>query len=461
MLNITIILMFSITLLAIHFKTKDDGVLSPRMAYYLAFIPSVFLLYFYIDKWQINFSRYTVTVIITGVSIFAVVSLLTETYGGVVKRRIKIRGINLERQLSEIQDWKYIFFLIVQLFTVYQMNNFIIAYIGYGGLGRFLNTIRQVSVIEYVDIPGWLGALRVLCLASGYIWIYLLEKKVLFNGKKRFTEMFLLLANLVLSVYLSGLMGGRGNVIEYVVTAWIMFYALSGLSNNPKKYRRISYIIAAAIFVSAILFFQIYGSLIGRELSYDNFEYFMIYFSAPFKNLDLFLQEHKVNIGFFSGNVSGLAENYTLYPLLNYISINFNVEWLYHSRSLVEFYYPYRSINGNFLGNCYTVFASYLSDNGWFGLIFYSSFHAYMVQKIYNAVKKNISVQVNNGIYLTFIIYCKLWYYTFFSFFSDMFYYNAITVGFLRACICLVIVKIFLYNFDISIQKSRKCQMNI
>lgn len=447
------IVLFSVIIITIYLSTSKDGIFSPGAAYALSFIPSSLLLLLYIEKWDVDLGLPTIFVIISGLLIFVITSMVVKKIKFAklyaIKRAVSsyCSSLTTISGSSGIATWKYMFFIVFQFTTLIFLYQYIVSIVGVGSFAFVMNAIRQKTVAEYVDLPSWIGIMRSVSIVSGYIWIYLLLSNS-FNKRDNLKIKIYLLINLCLSVTISLLLGGRGNLISIIVIGWSLYYTLSdtGTGKRNRKMRRRGYIYAAIIVIFGLVAFQSLGRFLGRELKYSNLDYFAVYLSAPIRNLDTFLKESEDAISAFQGVSKGLNTNQTLSSILNYVSVRFHMTELYQTRDLFTTFWPDRRINGYYLGNCYTVYASYLFDGGWLGVFIYTSLHAVCSQILYGFIKKDKDHGDNKNIQISLILYCQIWYYTVFSFFDHMFYFNVITIGFFRSIIYLIGIKWFLYR---------------
>ena len=244
------------------------------------------------------------------------------------------------------------------------------------------------------------------------------------------------------------MLGGRGNLISIIVIGWSLYYSFSdtGIGQRCQRMRIKGYIYAIIIVIFGVVAFQSLGRFLGRQLKYSNLDYLAVYLSAPIKNLDTFLKESGNSISVFQGISRGLNTNQTLSSILNYVSVKFHIADLYHTRELTTTFWPDQRINGYYLGNCYTVYASYLFDGGWLGVLIYTLLHAVCSQFLYELIKKDKMYEQNGNIKISLILYCEVLYYTVFSFFDLMFYFNVITIGFFRSIVYMIAIKWFLYR---------------
>ena len=452
MFQLIIIVLFSVIVITIYFSTSNDGIFSPGAAYALSFIPSSLLLLLYIDKWNVDLGLSTVFVIISGLLIFSVTSMTVKKIRFArlyaMKKSVSsyCSSINKNSGSNEIATWKYMFFIAFQMATLIVLLKYIISIVGMGSFAFIMNAIRQKTVAEYVDLPSWIGIMRSVSIVSGYIWIYLL-----FNIRRKKGALKVkvyLLINLCLSIFVSILLGGRGNLISIIVIGWSLYYSFSdtGIGQRCQRMRIKGYIYAIIIVIFGVVAFQSLGRFLGRQLKYSNLDYLAVYLSAPIKNLDTFLKESGNSISVFQGISRGLNTNQTLSSILNYVSVKFHIADLYHTRELTTTFWPDQRINGYYLGNCYTVYASYLFDGGWLGVLIYTLLHAVCSQFLYELIKKDKMYEQNGNIKISLILYCEVWYYTVFSFFDHMFYFNVITIGFFRSIVYMIAIKWFLYS---------------
>ena len=240
MFQLMTIVLFSVIIITIYLSTSKDGIFSPGAAYALSFIPSSLLLLLYIEKWDVDLGLPTIFVIISGLLIFVITSMVVKKIKFAklyaIKRAVSsyCSSLTTISGSSGIATWKYMFFIVFQFTTLIFLYQYIVSLVGVGSFAFVMNAIRQKTVAEYVDLPSWIGIMRSVSIVSGYIWIYLLLSNS-FNKRDNLKIKIYLLINLCLSVIISLLLGGRGNLISIIVIGWSLYYTLSDTGTGKRN----------------------------------------------------------------------------------------------------------------------------------------------------------------------------------------------------------------------------------
>ena len=143
----------------------------------------------------------------------------------------------------------------------------------------------------------------------------------------------------------------------------------NGFSISKKTLLKIS-----VIPVILLLIFPKLTYMVGRNVNTTNTYYLAIYCGAEIKNLDLYLQDYKTQI-----NVN--KHNLTFKNLIDWLGPKLGYTNIY------KFDQPFRSVNGNMLGNVYTTFYSYIYDYGYTGMVVLTSLMAFICQTVYERCK--------------------------------------------------------------------------
>lgn len=243
---------------------------------------------------------------------------------------------------------------------------------------------------------------------------------------------------MVVSLFISLLLGARGGAISYLVVGVLLFFIFR-VYKSKINYSLLVRVIL--VLIVGMILFQNFGRVLGRKLNYSNLDYIALYLCAPIKNLDSVFEENK--FGLVTGmSDQGLATNQTFRMIINYIAISHNKMDLYQNPYAA---FPYRYVNGYLLGNCYTAYYYFLYDGGWLALIFEVMLMAIVSQLLYQNVERQLSCK-SCEIKISVIVYFIIYYCLLFSFFAAMFYVNIFHISFFRELIIFMLLKIFFYR---------------
>ena len=440
-----IILFIPLLILAVLSLHEFHYLLSPTFAFIIGFVLQVFFCFFYTKEWSINLSGTTIGIIILGCTTFFLTSWLLQYSNIKIVFRRKKQNKNdfyYEEEILpfEIDKWKLILFIVMQALTLLGYIQFMNSNMVGGNLAAKIYFYRSQTADygEVIAIPRYLSFFRLLSSAIGYSLLYVLA----YNLVNKFKETnFLVFTNLILSLLLEGILGARGGMFNFII-AFVGIYFLLGYKYNRINISFKLLVRALAIGIAIISLLPILGNALGRPsikgAAYDT----AMYISGSMMNLDTFVKNTGSGYGSHYSTIYGLLNDFSNYLSENYIaSQRLPVRWNY--------------INGNSMGNVYTTFASFWYDMGWFGIFFLSLISAVIMYCIYRSV---MSGQIKrNQIPLSAVLYSYLIPCILFSFFSNRFYSQLLSLYFVKLLIAIMFVKLLIENVRLSpLEKNQK-----
>lgn len=406
--------------------------LTPQFGLIACFIPQAIYALFYVKVWNLDFSFETMCVLFGGTAFFAFVSTLLQYFYILYRKNHSYAytvGTEIEKKEIHIERWKLMTLLIVQIIVL-------LLFIGYLmnlGKGTLLNNIvyyNRVSKFAEIEdkaaiaIPRYISWPYSFCTVSSFLCVYILIHSVILKYKQ---HRFLLCINILLSVILYALKGGRFPIIALSISIVAMMYFISGRLNKWKKSLRPQTILKIiGGFALVVVTFQAAGGILGRSSSNSFSDYLSVYFSAELKNLDIFIRERN-----FGCDVSNWQ---TLISLVNFIGKHVNPEWIH------TYDQPFLRVNGRSLGNVYTIFYWYLHDGGHMAVFLFLSLLAITSQYFFQkAAFKRQKELVNMNV----IIYSYLFYAIVLSFFCERYFLELFSPKFVKMIVSLWMLKVF------------------
>ena len=432
MLNLVLWIIWLIFLSLMCYVLSHRVLLTPQLGLIACFIPQAIYALFYVKAWDLNFSFETICVLMGGTAYFAVVSILLQNFYTQYRKNHSYaytEGTEIEKKEIYVERWKLLALLIVQIIVLFLF----IGYLMNLGRGTLLNNIvyynnltkfaevedkATIAVPKYVDWP------YIFCTNSSFLCAYILIHSLILKYKQ---HRLLLCLNILLSVILYSMKGGRFPIIALIISIVAMVYFISGRINRWERSLKPKTILKVIVLFAVIVtFFQAAGGILGRSSSKNFSEYLSIYLSAQLKNLDIFIRK-----GNFGCDISNWQ---TLISLVNSIGKRVAPEWVHTYDS------PYLTVNGKSLGNVYTIFYVYLHDGGYIAVIIFLSILAITSQYFFQrAAYKRQKDSLN----LNVIIYSYLFYAIVFSFFCERYFMSLFSMGFVHMIICLWMLKVF------------------
>ena len=415
-LKIIFLLVYYTGLLALCGRVSKKVIITPEFCFVLSFIPHLFYALFYVKRWDLDLDINTMLVYIFGGMVFFITSLVFSELLGTTKISSSNNWHDVRIRTNKLF---LILFLIFQLVSLY-----ITAY-----------TVKQLTnrpnIVEAIDMFGFLskgsglqmpsipGKLNMICYASSYIWLYDILHSILYKYK---THFILLFANLLLSVIHHVMTGSRGGVVELIVAGMVFLYFFRGDIKNWKKVitsRNI--LIGVGIGVITLFLFRFSLEMLGRTgvAGETISDYVARYLSASLKNIDTKIRSGIM--GFW-----GIEQWKTTNSIMSFISKVFRLNIKRNIASADT----YMSVNGFGLGNVYTIYYPMIYDLHYFGLFVFIPIMSFVLQFIYkSALKFNRYNGGNTRVSLSLILYGYAISKTLFSFFSNRFFDNILSMG--------------------------------
>jgi oligosaccharide repeat unit polymerase len=417
----------------------NNDLASPAVMFMGPFCVALICAAVYSDRWQLNLHFNTFFVLLLGCFEFVLVCItLHKTIGIKLRRRTQINVINKKNELTAIyvNNWKTICVIIIQLISIKVVYLSLSDSLGQYGINGKLNVLmyyyreyKYFSDYE-VGISSLATNLRNFSIAVTYVWIYIILNN--FLSKKKNYPYLLMLVSIVLGIVNSVMLGARGEAIQIIVAAIVVYLFLLKRKNGWKPQLKIKQIFYAFAILLIIMFtFKASGNLLGRnaviKYSTSVVDEVAKYLGGEIKNLDIYLQEPFKN--------NQIAGSQTFGVILGWLDNKLNLNWN------IEIDLPFQKVNGISLGNVYTVFYSYIYDYGYAGMIILTMLFAIIVQLIYEYAhvdKKNDKISfrvILNSYVLSLVV---------FSFFGERFFSAIVNFTFIKYIIVWLIMIWFL-----------------
>ena len=431
MLVYLLFILLFLNLWIIYQKTKD--VICPPFLFGSGLCVASFVELFYIKEWDLqNLEFRTFWIIIVGVYLFSITYFLLMSF----QRSKKQSTISVSFDNSVVLRKSYarinIFLMLsvfLQLFVIYIKLKTQVAV--FGSLLSFeqllaeanASTIGERDVITYPTIYYYLAG---FCKAFFYYYSFFLVTIILDKTNKYKINLPLLIANIMLGLFLVILNGNRGSVVELLFVLIILYVSRYVLIYKHRLSYKI-FLIFCLVFLAFYSLLNVSASWMGRNISEQDFNsnyYSAVYCGSQIKNLQDMTSK--------SVNKKDIIGSSTLRRLYKDLGIKKN------EIERGEFLYT----NGYFMGNVYTTFYNFYDDGKMSGVVFFCllmsiiSFFSY----------------VNNGnstykLGLYDMLYAKIGFALFMSFFSCKFFEEIICVNMIRQIVYFLLSMYFINNY--------------
>lgn len=422
-----------IFVLWISFTSNKGDIMTPSFLFTAPFVVACICAAVYSNKWSLDLHLNTLLVILLGCLEFTLVCILVHaTYGRRIVSRIKVNPQKYQAFTGvdfKIKTWKIVSLCVVQVISavvvVRSMRSTLSQYgVGGGSLSSIMYYFREYQIFQDYDVSlsSLASNLRLFSIASSYIVIYVLVNNIICKVPGR--NLLPLIASIALGVINSVLLGARGEAIQLIVAAIVIYFLLMRKYNGWKPKVKFKTIILVGILLFVIIItFKSTGNLLGRgEASYAKtmtvsaFDEVAKYLGAEIKNLDIFLQDN------WSDRKSTYG-NQTFGNILLWISNQLNLGWK------IEKDLPFQRVNGISLGNVYTVFYTFIYDFGYMGEIFLVPVMALFSQILYDRIpldgnRSKVSFRIILSSYVLFLIA--------FSFFGERVFSYVLNISFVK-----------------------------
>ena len=433
-----------VVLLIFNYIFNKKDVIAPSFIFTLSILFGVVWTIFYYNNWEMSsFHLNTFLVIGGGVFIFSLTSFCILLFFK------KIKGEGYYKNSNEIIEidvdlWKKILVIIFALFTVIYSGYCICKATGTTDLFRAMKIYDSQKFKDGTLImPFFFSKFRIITNALGFWFMYVLINN--FKATKKID--FYSLSITVLGMLNSLITGSRSAAIGIIIFGITIYLLL--LNKEKGFYKSISkksILILCLIIVGILATFKISLNLLGRSTNENFLDYMALYCGAEVKNLDIYLQEEHVSDNNYFGSQ-------TFVSIIEYAGSKLNWKDSQYALDL-----PYRKVNGYNLGNVYTVFYPFIYDFGYIGLIILVVVMSAISQLIYEKCKRAC---ISNVPLLSIMIYAYIFRCLVFAFFSNKFYENIASKGFIDLVLIWYLCNCFFVKFKIEITEPNNDEKNI
>ena len=407
---------------------------SPQVCYIAGFLVQAVFCAFYAGMWGTVLEIETILIIVGGATWFLIVcQLISRRKGKILKEQVTY-SISIEK-------WKLFLFLLIQILTLVLLLQFYRNTFGGGSLGEAIYRFRSIiqgNIDEDIVLPSIVATLRGVSCAIGYMCSYVLTYNIINKNKK---NLWIYIANVVLSLVNEGMLGARGGIITFLL-GMVMEIAIIAFKEYNKKVNFSQIFRVLLLGLALLITFPIVGELMGRPglglLSYE----LAVYLGAPLHNFNSYISniESVKSIGFS-----------TIYTLL------VDLESIFHVDFNSQNYYlkiGWNFANGHSMGNVYTTYAPYYNDGGLIGVFIYVTFTAIISQLIYEKAligRKKDSKAINMYV----VLYAYIVGTIFMSFFSNMIIPKILSYYTIKLFIIMYVIKFFVERIHVRIKSSK------
>lgn len=421
-----VLLTFYAILLVFCRATSKKVLLTPEFVFILGFIPQLTLALLYVNKWELILSLDTFLVYFFGGLYFVMISLIIRQC--FFSKKINVSNQNYNQKI-QIKRWKLIVTIIFHIMAIVIMAKALINRMNAGNLLAAIELYTKIGKGQGLEFPSLPGKLNLFSYLSGFVWGYYLIHAFTYKYK---THYILLSVNLILSFISNMLTGSRGGVLQVILTMVFLAYILYEEKNGWRFNIRIKTLIRIIILgILLLIVFQKSLSWIGRSTETKSFiDYIALYVSAEVKNIDIRIRE-----GYMAFR-----------PMSNWSTLNRSLSKIYSLFGMDIKRYAdsstYITFKGIDLGNVYTIFYSFIRDLNYLGIFVFETIMAFISQLSLSKIFKQKSIRPS--LHMAKMIYSYILTMLFYSFFSNWFFNNVISTGFVWCLITWFLFKLFL-----------------
>lgn len=441
LLHVMIVFLLILTMISYNLSNKDY--LSAPVILSATFLLAALICEPYTYKWYFDMSLTTFLVVMLGI-----VSFISFYYITLRKKRGSSEAVELSVPIYSVFSitWKgTILFTAFQIFVMFlclQYINEIAATFNMTNslsqkiIAYRLSVVANDGTLDIPPIPKLMAYSRKFAYIGSLFFVY--RMAVIRAVSKKWDKKSIIIV--ICTIALSLLEGSRGAVLLNIVFPFLIVFYVYRMRMHAWKIHLTVRKLVIFFVVALIGMVVFYSSLIivGRgddiglesigELISASFEQLAIYLGAELKLLDIYLtQEYYPGTSMFFGEHTFSGFYDWLYLKLGIVTINND--------------FGFRTVNGIFLGNVYTMFRTYYTDAGFLGVILFSGImgacFGYMYYKIryirfpYN--KKAIDVWL--------LMYAYIYYSVALAFFSNWFYKEVVSITLLQGIISYFLFK--------------------
>lgn len=415
-----VFIVFLIFMLVMSYLLAEKDKMAAPVVLCFGFLLAAIMCVSYMDKWYFDLHEETFAVLVLGISSFLLGYFLLAKKSNIGSRE------NVVLPSIDITWNKTILFILVQLFVIYESYEYINIIATLFGMtdnlamkivAYRLSVVSNNGTLDIPPIPKLLAYPRTFAYMGGLLFVYKLAidryKFKIWNMKC----IIVCLGTLVLAL----MEGSRGAVLIHIVIPYIIFYYIMTMRQkrwrgNIIRVKRILKLIVAA-FLGMIIFFSSL-TLVGRgddiefnslgEVVEASTEQLSIYMGAELKLLDIYISEE------YNPSKNNFIGEKTLSGVWGWLNNKLD-------RNTIKDDFGFRTVNGIFLGNVYTMFKPYYADGGFVGVIIFSFIMGAFFSYVYSRVRLCIDYNIY-GIDVCVLIYGYIYYTVLLSFFSNWFY---------------------------------------
>lgn len=298
----------------------------------------------YVDIHQETAMYVIISVICIGVGEFIIRKILKSSDD---KNQEKIELI----KVTDLKILICIAFLLVTFFLIYkdmcQITNTT-------GISKVINAYKQNSAMyndsdNIEQISFLYTQMYRVSIAMGIIFLYIYINNMCYNCKLKYNFRFIL--PVVISVFISMLLGGRSAIMRFIVATFIFFMIIYRRKKKIKllKFVRIGIMI---LIVVLPLFYMLLGA-IGQTTQNNFVDYMTFYLGSPIPGFDEYLEIYskyrRVSQNFGENTFIGIQQILYKFHIIDYYNI-YQSEWL--------------DFNNGLKSNVFTGIKTYFQDFG-------------------------------------------------------------------------------------------------
>ena len=366
-------------------------------------------------------------------AIYIIISVLCIGMGELLVRKlVKKHDYMIEEvkliKVTKIKIIMCIAFLVLTFFLIYTNMSKIT---NTTGLSKVINAyklnspmyndsknIKQINVI-YTQMYR-------VSIVIGIIFLYIYINNICYNYKLKYNYRFVI--PIIISVFISMLLGGRSAIMRFIVAAFIFFM----LINNKKKKIKLFKFIKIGIILLAVvlpLFYALLG-IIGQSTQNNFVDYMTFYLGSPIPGFDEYLQDYnkyeKISQHFGENTFLGIQQILYKFNMIDYYNI-YQSEWLDFGNGLKS--------------NVFTGIKTYFQDFGIFGIVLFQTLFGIVFSYLYEKAK--------NSNYRYLIFYGLIGIMLIDQFRSEKIFNSLIRIDTLVYIFSIIFITWFLFNFKL------------
>ncbi len=432
-LFILLILMF-----VVIYTKIDKDIFSPALLFVLTYIVSVGCAVCNVKLWNIKMAPVTFCVLLLGTLEFVGISLYISSRYRVYEKKI------IQRPLKEIELswWKIILTDTACAGYMVLLYCNVIAIAGrhgtYENLSEALAIFKKVTTETLTDsLPWWLGQVERLAMLCGYIFMYIVIRNIIAQGrkmsKKQIAKNICCIIPILLHLCNGFLVGDRLQMLQIIVGGVIICFLMWSYKTG-KRYISLKTIgILAVCACAGLVLFYFSASLIGRVNTKGLWEYITFYCGCSIECLNQFFKNPPMPSNIF-GKETLYNLNLKLYTL-----------GLLDLKKFYSIHLEFRYYGDVMVGNVYTAYRRWIYDFGFVGAIILQGVMAAVMSIFYNKLKYR---KVRNiGFWL--ILYSYLAYTVVFHPIDGYFYVQYVSQTFITTVILIWLMYWFFVNMKI------------